>query len=68
MSKELDYRNGARVIVETCMGIKPKEKVLIIFTKDLYRNVKLLAEEAEALSAQVTLSPVDNKDMQIRTS
>ncbi|MFX1456847.1 MAG: aminopeptidase, partial [Promethearchaeota archaeon] len=65
MSKNLDYRNGARVIVETCMGIKPKEKVLIIFTKELNRNVKLLVEETEALGAQVTLSQVDNNDIQI---
>ncbi|MFW9822544.1 MAG: aminopeptidase [Candidatus Thorarchaeota archaeon] len=68
MSKELDYRNGARVIVETCMGIKPKEKVLIIFSKELNRNVKLLAEEAKALGAQVTLCQVENKDMQIEPS
>ena len=65
MSKKLDYRNGARVIVETCMGIKPKEKVLIIFSKGFDRNANLLAEEAEALGAQVTLTQVDNYDIQI---
>ena len=65
MSKRLDYRKGARVIVETCMGIKPKEKVLIIFSKGFNRNAQLLAEEAEILGAEITLTEVDNNDMQI---
>jgi leucyl aminopeptidase (aminopeptidase T) len=65
MSKRLDYRKGARVIVETCMGVKPHEKVLIIFSKNFNRNAKLLAEEAEALGAEVAISLVDVKDMQI---
>ena len=65
MSKRLDYRKGARVIVETCMGIKPKEKVLIIFSKGFNRNAQLLAEEAEILGAHITLTEVDNNDMQI---
>ncbi len=65
MSKRLDYRKGARVIVETCMAIKPKEKVLIIYSKGFNRNAKLLEEEAEALGANVTLSKVNVEDMQI---
>jgi leucyl aminopeptidase (aminopeptidase T) len=65
MSKRLDYRKGARVIVETCMGIKPHEKVLIIYSKNFIRNANLLTEEAKALGAQVTLSSVDVKDIQI---
>jgi leucyl aminopeptidase (aminopeptidase T) len=65
MSKRLDYRKGARVIVETCMGIKPKEKVLIIFSKGFSKNAQLLAEEAEALGAQITLTQVDNNNIQI---
>ena len=65
MSKRLDYRAGARVIIDTCMGIKPKEKILIIFSKGFNRNAQLLAEEAEAFGAQVTLTNVDNSDIQI---
>ena len=65
MSKRLDYRKGARVIVETCMGIKPKEKVLIIFSKGFNRNANLLAEEAKVLGAEVTLCRVDDRNMQI---
>jgi leucyl aminopeptidase (aminopeptidase T) len=65
MSKRLDYRAGARVIVETCMGIKPNEKVLIIFSKGFNRNAQLLAEEAEALGARITLTQVENNDIQI---
>ena len=65
MSKRLDYRKGAKVIVETCMGIKPKEKVLIIYSRGFNRNAKLLAEEAEKLGAQVTLTYVDNDKIQI---
>jgi leucyl aminopeptidase (aminopeptidase T) len=65
MSKRLDYRKGAKVIVETCMGIKPKEKVLIIYSRGFNRNAKLLAEEAEKLGAQVTLTYVDNDEIQI---
>ncbi len=65
MSKRLDYRKGARVIAETCMGIQPKEKVLIIFSKGFNRNAKLLSEEAEALGAEVTLVKVDVQNMQI---
>ncbi|TFG03671.1 MAG: hypothetical protein EU539_12020 [Promethearchaeota archaeon] len=65
MSKRLDYSAGARVIVETCMGIKKNEKVLIIFSSGFNKNAKLLAEEAEALGAKVTLTKVNNKDIQI---
>lgn len=65
MSKRLDYRKGARVIVETCMAIKPEEKVLIIYSKGFNRNAKLLAEEAEVLGAKVTLLNVNNEDIQI---
>ena len=66
MSKRLDYRKGARVIVKTCMGIKPNEKVLIITSRGFKKNALLLAEEAEALGAEVNTVNVDaNKDMQI---
>jgi len=65
MSKRLDYRKGARVIVDTCMAIKPTEKVLIIYSKGFNRNADLLAEEAEVLGANVTLLKVNNEDMQI---
>jgi len=41
MSKRLDYRKGARVIVDTCMAIKPTEKVLIIYSKGFNRNANL---------------------------
>lgn len=65
MSKRLDYRKGASVIVDTCMAIKPKEKVLIIYSKGFNRNANLLAEEAEVLGAKVTLLNVNNEEMQI---
>lgn len=66
MSKKLDYRKGARVIVETCMGIKPNENVLIITSRGFKKNALLLAEEAEALGAEVTTVNVDAyKEMQI---
>ena len=64
MSKRLNYRKGARVIVETCMGIKPKEKVLIITSTGFTRNAKLLAEEAQALDGNVSTIKVDLKEMQ----
>ena len=65
MSKTEEYRKGAKVIVETCMGIKPKEKVLIITSRGFSRNANLLAEEAKALGAEITIIKVDVKDMQI---
>ncbi len=65
MSKRLDYRKGARVIVDTCMAIKPNENVLIIYSKGFNRNAKLLAEEAEALGANITLLMVNNEEIQI---
>ncbi len=65
MSKKLDYRKGARVIVETCMGIKPDEKVLIITSRGFARSAKLLAEEAEDLNANVTMVKLNEKEMQI---
>ena len=64
MSKKEDYRKGARVIVDVCMGIKPNEKVLIITSRGFKKNALLLAEEAEALGAEVTTVNVDiNKEM-----
>jgi leucyl aminopeptidase (aminopeptidase T) len=39
--------------------------VLIIFSKGFNRNAQLLAEEAEILGAEITLTEVDNNDMQI---
>ena len=65
MSKKPDYRKGARVIVETCMGIKPREKVLIIMSTGFTRNAKLLAEQAQVLGADVNTIKVDLKDMQV---
>ncbi len=65
MSKKFDYRKGARVIVETCMGIKPREKVLIITSTGFTRNAKLLAEQAQTLGANVNTIKVDLKDMQV---
>ena len=65
MNKELRYRKGARVIVETCMGIKPNERVFIITSRGFTKNADLLAEEAEALGAEVTIVKVDVKQIQI---
>ena len=65
MSKKLDYRKGARVIVETCMGIKQDEKVLIITSRGFARSAKLIAEEAEDLGANVAMLKVSEKEMQI---
>jgi len=65
MSKTEEYRKGAKVIVKTCMGIKPKEKVLIITSRGFSRNANLLAEEAKGLGAEITIIKVDVKDMQI---
>lgn len=61
----MSLKEGAKVIVETCMGIKPKEKVLIITSSGLMNNASLLAEEAEALNATVTIIRVKPKDMEI---
>lgn len=65
MDNKQDYRKGARVIVETCMGIKPNEKVLIITSRGSRRITTLLSEEAAALGADVTSVNVKVKDMQI---
>ncbi|NVM29117.1 MAG: hypothetical protein HWN65_09745 [Candidatus Helarchaeota archaeon] len=65
MSNKQDYRKGARVIVETCMGIKPNEKVLIITSRGSKRITTLLSEEAATLGADVTSVNVKVKDMQI---
>lgn len=65
MSNKQDYRKGARVIVETCMGIKPNEKVLIITSRGTRRTTTLLSEEARALGADVTLVNVKVKEMEI---
>jgi len=61
----MGIREGARVIVETCMGIKPREKVLIVTAKGFARTARVLAEEAEALGAEVTSIRVDVRDMEI---
>ncbi len=54
----MNLRQGARVIVETCMAIKPKEKVLIITSTGFTKNSKTLAQEAEALGAEVSIMRV----------
>ena len=54
-------KEGAKVIVETCMGIKPNEKVLIITTKLFSRKAKLLAEQADLLGATTNILTVDKK-------
>ena len=47
MSDREKYREGAKVIVETCMGIKAEEKVLIITSKGFSKNANMLSEEIE---------------------
>ena len=61
----MSLRNGARVIVETCMGIKPKEKVLIITTKGFNKKADALAKEATVLGAKIEIVEVSLKDMEI---
>lgn len=57
----MSLSEGAKVIVETCMGIKPNENVLIITTKRFSKKAKLLAEQAELLGAKSNILTVDNE-------
>ncbi|MFX1452862.1 MAG: aminopeptidase, partial [Promethearchaeota archaeon] len=61
----MSLREGAKIIAETCMGIKPNENVLIITTKLFSKKAKVLAEEAELLGANINIVTVKDEDMQI---
>jgi leucyl aminopeptidase (aminopeptidase T) len=61
----MSLRQGAKVIAETCMGIKLHENVLIITTKLFSKKARVLAEEAEHLGANVNVVTVKDDEMQI---
>ncbi|MFW9897822.1 MAG: aminopeptidase [Candidatus Thorarchaeota archaeon] len=61
----MSLRQGAKVIAETCMEIKPNENVLIITTKLFSKKARVLAEEAEHLGANVNVITVKDEEMQI---
>ncbi len=61
----MSLKKGARVIVETCMGIKPNENVLIIMTRIFSKKAKILAELSEELGARVNTMLVEEEEMEI---
>ncbi|MHA1804037.1 MAG: aminopeptidase [Promethearchaeota archaeon] len=61
----MSVKKGARVIVETCMGINPNEKVLIITTPLFSNKAKILAEQAKRLGAKVKVMRVKDEEMKI---
>lgn len=61
----MSLREGAKVIVETCMGIKSNETVLIITTKQFSKKARVLAEEAKNFGANINIVTVKDEDMQI---
>ena len=54
---------GAKVIVETCMGIKAEERVLIITSKGFSKNANMLAGEIEKIGAVLEIATVKVRDM-----
>jgi len=60
---EEEYRKGAKIIVETCMGIKPNEKVLIITSKGFSKSANLLGKEIEAIGAELETVEVKVRNM-----
>jgi len=63
MSNREKYREGAKVIVETCMGIKAEERVLIITSKGFSRIANMLAEEIKRIGAKLEIATVKVRDM-----
>ncbi|MFX1357796.1 MAG: aminopeptidase [Promethearchaeota archaeon] len=51
--------------METCMGIKPNERVLIIAVKGFSTKTRALAKESELLGAKVNIMVVNTEDMEI---
>lgn len=66
MNTEL-MQNVSKTIVETCMGVKSGEKVLIIYTDPNLPYADFLSDEAKKLGANVEKIEVKSEEMEIES-
>jgi len=60
--KSYDASLGARVLVETCLNVKPCENVLVVTDTNLVELAELLTIVARGKGAEVTLSTITPRD------
>ncbi len=58
-------KKGAKVIVETCMGVKPGENVLFVTQNGLKETAEILASEVSDLGAKPVIKIVKGSEMEV---
>ncbi|MEM2958649.1 MAG: hypothetical protein QW261_10160, partial [Candidatus Jordarchaeaceae archaeon] len=58
-------KKGARVIVETCMGVKSGERVLLVTQEGFEETADILASEASVLGAKPIIKVVKGSEMEV---
>jgi leucyl aminopeptidase (aminopeptidase T) len=61
----LKSKKGARVIIETCMGVKPGENVLFVTQDGFRETADILASEVSSLGAKPLIKMVKGSDMEV---
>lgn len=58
-------KKGAKVIVETCMGVKPGENVLLVTQEGFEETAEILGAEVSALGAKPLIKIVKGSEMEV---
>jgi len=61
----LKSKKGAKVIVETCMGVKPGENVLLVTQEGFEETAEILGAEVSALGAKPLIKIVKGSEMEV---
>ena len=55
-----EAQKGARILFDSCLGIRPGENVLIVTDSNLVSLAEFLASEARGTGAEIILSTMRN--------
>nr|MDO8076314.1 hypothetical protein [Candidatus Freyarchaeota archaeon] len=58
-------KKGAKVIVETCMGVKPGENVLLVTQEGFEETAEILGAEVSTLGAKPLIKIVKGSEMEV---
>ncbi|MGQ9720758.1 MAG: aminopeptidase [Candidatus Jordarchaeum sp.] len=58
-------KKGAKVIIETCMGVKPGENVLFVTQEGFEETANILASEVSVLKANPVIKIVKGSEMEV---